>query len=286
MRRTLALATILGACWAALAAADGGGPSPGLDYGNGVVAPGGKLRYLALTNQRTTLLESVVVRSGKVSGARYFKGAFGIPLVTYGGETGGLARNGRRLVLATAPGVSKVTRFLVVDPRRFRLVDRLKLQGTYAFDALSPDGSIMYLLQYMGSPTATGQRYAVRAFNWKTKTLYPGSIVDRREPDEAMSGQPLRRATSRDGVSVYTLYGRPEGGAFVHALDTVHRRARCIDLPWDGVGALALPGLGFRLTGHRLVLTQRRAPIATVDTRTFRVRSYRLPLEASPLIPR
>ena len=51
MRRTLVLVTILGASWASVAAADGGGPSPGLDYGNGVVAPGGKLRYVALTDQ-------------------------------------------------------------------------------------------------------------------------------------------------------------------------------------------------------------------------------------------
>jgi hypothetical protein len=270
MKRTLALATILVGTWAAVAAADGGGPSPGLDYGNGVVAPGGKLRYLALTNQRTTLFESVVIGTGKVQAAGYFKGAFGIPLVTYAGDTGGLSRDGRRLVLATWPGVSTTTRLMIVDPRRFRVLERLKLKGAFAFDALSPDGSLIYLLQYLGKPGAAAQPYAVRAYNSQTKTLYPGAIVDRREPDEKMTGLPMTRTGTASGWA-YTLYSRPDKRPFVHALDTVHRRAFCVDLPWKDsdtwVGTVRL-----RVRGGVLELRRGGRTITRVDRKTLEVR--------------
>ena len=270
MRRTLALATILGMCWAATAAADGGGPSPGLDYGNGVVAPGGKLRYVALFDGRGTLLESIAVGSGKVKGARTFKGNYGIPAVTFGGDTGGLTRDGRRLVLATWPGVSSVTRFMVVDPRSFRVRDRLRLPGRFAFDALSPDGSLMYLLQYLGKPGAAAQPYAVRAYNWQTKTLYPGAIVDRREPDEKMTGLPMTRTRTASGWA-YTLYSRTNKGPFVHALDTVHRKAFCVDLPWKDsntwVGTVRM-----RVRGGVLELRRDGRTITRVDRKTLEVR--------------
>ena len=44
-----------------------------------------------------------------------------------------------------------------------------------------------------------------------------------------MGGMPLSRAVSPDGRFVYTLYGAEE--PFIHALDTVGRTAKCIDLP-------------------------------------------------------
>ena len=100
----------------------------------------------------------------------------------------------------------------------------------------------MYLLQYLGKPGAAAQPYAVRAYNWKTKTLYPGAIVDRREPDEKMTGLPMTRTGTASGWA-YTLYSRADKRPFVHALDTVHRRAFCVDLPWKDsdswVGACA-----------------------------------------------
>ena len=51
-----------------------------------------------------------------------------------------------------------------------------------------------------------------------------------------MTGMPMARAWSRDGGSAYTLYNGLESHAFVHALDTTKRSARCIDLPWRGDG--------------------------------------------------
>jgi hypothetical protein len=66
-------------------------------------------------------------------------------------------------------------------------------------DALSPSGSLLYLLQYRGSPWAINASYAVRAYNLDTHRLYPGAIVDRREPDEKMTGQPVTRIDQKPG---------------------------------------------------------------------------------------
>jgi hypothetical protein len=268
MRRTLALTVVLVGAWAAVAAADGGGPAPGLDYGNGVVAPGGKLRYLALSDGRKTLLESIVIGTGKLHSARFLKGAFGIPLVTYSGDTGGLSRDGRRLVLSTWPG-QPVTRFLVVDPHSFKISDRVRLRGRFAFDALSPDGSLMYLIQFLGSPNAAYQPYAVRAFSWTTRALLPGAIVDRREPDEKMTGLPVERTGTASGWA-YTLYQRPGKRPFVHALDTVHRRAFCFDLRWRN-SARWIYTVNMRVRGGMLELRRLGRTIARVDRKTLEV---------------
>ncbi len=266
MRRALVLLTILGA-WAAVAAASGGGPSPGLDFGNGIAA--GNLRYSALSDGRTTVLESVVIGTGRVKGVTYFKGSWGIPLVTFGGDTGGLSRDGQNLVLATWPGFSS-TRFLLVDAHTFQIRGRVRLPGSWSFDAISPDGSLMYLIHYLGSPSQIYQPYEVRAFNWNGLSLYPGSIVDKREPDEKMTGRPLQRTGSPNGWA-YTLYMRAHKPPFVHALDTVHRKAFCVDLPWQHSGKW-IASVRLRMRGGALELRRGGRMIARMDAKTLKVR--------------
>jgi hypothetical protein len=269
MKRALSLATLLTGVLAATGGAAGGGPSPGLDFGNGVTLPGGAVRYLAMNAGRGTLVEAVQVRGGQVVRTRFLRGVYGIPAVDFSGTTGGLARNGRRLVLASQPN-APVTRFVVLDPRNFKIRVRFRLRGTWAFDALSPGGSLLYLIQYLGVPGGLGQNYAVRAFNLNTHRLYSGAIVDRREPDEKMTGVPFARAESRGGGWAYTLYSRPSKSPFVHALDTAHRRAFCVDLPWRK-SPNWLSEVRLRVVGGRLELRRAGRTIARVDTRTFEV---------------
>jgi hypothetical protein len=98
----------------------------------------------------------------------------------------------------------------------------------------------------------------VRAYDLERQRLLPGAIVDRTEPNDVMRGYPVRRVTSPGGVWVYTLYG---GGRmpFVHALDTVHRQAVCLDLPWKG-SQNSLWSMRMRLSGdgRKLVLTGKK----------------------------
>jgi hypothetical protein len=267
MKRELVLLTIL-AAWAGVAAAAGGGPSPGLDFGNGVIAPGGKLRYSALSDGRTTVVESVVIGTGRVQGASYLKGSFGIPRVTFGSDTGGLSRDGQDLVLATWPGFA-TTHFLLLNANTFQIRGRVHLHGSWSFDAISPDGSLMYLIHYLGSPNQIYQPYEVRAFDWNTLKLYAGAIVDRREPDEKMTGRPLARTGSPSGWA-YTLYSRVRKPPFVHALDTVHRRAFCVDLPWRHSGKW-IASVRLRVRGGMLELRRGGRMIAQMDRKTLKV---------------
>jgi hypothetical protein len=273
MRRTLVLVTVLAATWTAMAAADGGGPSPGESYGSpGVLGSKGTIRYVTVPAGRGTLLEAVAVKDGTVLRWRYLRGSFGIPLVAFDNTGGGLARSGRRLVLVShqSPGL---TRIAVVDPRTFRPKAHLRLPGQWAYDALSPTGSLLYLIQYRGSPSqGGGQSYAVRALNLNTRRLYGSAIVDRREPDEKMTGMPLTRVESRDGSWAYTFYSRSNNKPFVHALDTVHRRAFCIDVPWKR-SPNELWRVRLRLDRGQVLVRVGRSVVARIDRRTFRVAS-------------
>jgi hypothetical protein len=267
MRLTLTATAVLAAGWAAIAAASGGGPSPGETFGNmGVVGPNGAVRYVTVPAGKGTLVEAVGVRGGRVLRWRFLKGSYGVPLVAYDGSAGGLSRNGRRLVLVSRQAAA--TRFAVLDPKTFKPRAHVRLSGQWAFDALSPGGSLMYLIQYLGSPSSG--RYAVRALNLNTRELYAGAIVDRREPEEKMTGSAVSRTESRDGGWAYTFYARTNKGPFVHALDTLHRRAFCIDLPWRS-SANWLWQVRMRVEGDDLVLRRGRTPLARVDTKTFEV---------------
>jgi hypothetical protein len=205
----------------------------------------------------------VVVRS------RFLNGRFGIPLVAYDGSVGGLSRDGSRLVVYWPSSGGTKTRFVVLDPRTLRVRARFTLSGNFGFDALSPDGATMYLIQLKGA-TAAGLDYDVRALDVDTGRLYPGSIVDRREPSEKMTGIPMTRVGSADGSWAYTLYSGSSGGAFVHALHTTAREAFCIDLP-SRIPDSQLGKVRMRVGKNTLVLRLGAKTIATIDTRTFKV---------------
>jgi hypothetical protein len=144
----------------------------------------------------------------------------------------GLSRDGRTLVLASIAGpYASPSKFLVVDPRRLKALRTIVLDGTFSFDALSPDASRMYLIQYTHAASNDLTHYIVRGYDMPTHRLLPGKIADRSEHEETMAGVAMTRTTSADGRWVYTLYQKPSGEPFVHALDTVGAAAYCIDLP-------------------------------------------------------
>src|SRR5207237_486058 len=122
--------------------------------------------------------------------------------------------------------------FQVVRTTDLAPVQRVVLKGNFAFDALSPDGSRLYLIQRVSQQNLS--RYVVRAYSLDRRRLLPGRIADRTQRGWVMAGYPLTRATSADGRWVYTLYARPDGYPFVHALDTVRGVAHCIGIPWQG----------------------------------------------------
>ncbi len=267
--------------WPAAGAASGGPAAGGVVTGwDGVVAPGGAVRYVALTAGGWTNVEAVRLRGGRVVRFAAVRGGFGIPLVTSDGTTGGVSHDGRTLVLSTFPnlGSGAVSRFAVFDTRLLRLRHVVTLRGSYSYDALSPDGSTLYLIEY--SQGATTVRYRVRAFDLKAGRLLAGVIADKRVWGEYMRGSPVSRATTVDGGWVYTLYGKPDGTAFVHALDARHRAAVCVDLPWRRAqNAVGLVKLALSSDGRQLILRQPGfGRLALVDTASFRVHALRKPV--------
>jgi hypothetical protein len=224
----LVVFVFLASASAALAA----GPSYVSEGGGGVLARDGKTRYVAVPTGNRTVIERVRVRGGSVSSWAYLAGSWGIPAPTYsatGGE--GLSHDGKRLIVGMS-FAGTPSRFAVVDTRLMRVVDRFMLDGDFAYDALSPDGSTLYLIQHVDAND--GNRYVVRAYDLQSGALRPGRIADKSQLGWVMEGTALTRTTSADGRWVYTLYQRPGGYPFIHALDTVDGIAHCTGLPWHG----------------------------------------------------
>lgn len=268
MRARTAVLTLLLLLPGAAARAAGGYPFGGEAGPAGVVTPISAARYVTINSGTNTVLERIQRDGGQVSAWRTLHGRFAVPAVAMDGTAGGLSADEGTLVLIRPQNRFPVshTPLVIVDTETLH-VQKLSLKGTFAFDALSPDGRSMYLTQY---PSRDLTRYVVRRFDVDRGRLAPGAIVDRRNPGEEMRGNPLTRATSRDGRWAYTLYDGDGHAPFIHALDTAGRRAFCVDL--DALrGSPQLYNLRLQLDGAGLLVMDRDEPVATVDTATFRV---------------
>jgi len=238
MRRlSLGLAVAVAALVFVPAAFGDGGPFLVTQGGQGVATRDNAFHYVAVPDgNHSTLLEKLEVANGQVNYWIPLKGSWGIPTLGTGSLTGqGLSWNGRRLVLTEPPGYWSPSRFMLVDLKRLRAVRTITLHGFFSFDALSPNGSQMYLIQYTHGRSGNLTHYVVREYDLRTNRLLPGKIAARDEDghEPTMAGSPLMRTTSANGRWVYTLYQKPSGMPFIHALNTVAGVAHCIDLPWS-----------------------------------------------------
>lgn len=269
----LAAALVLLALAAAPAAA-GDGPMPTvLQGGEGVLSRDGTTRYVTSVLGIETAFQVIGVEGGAVQATLDLDGTWGVPTTTYIASRGeGLSADGRTLVLGGVPTSypPQTSSFLVLDPRRLRIERTFTLRGDFAYDAISPHGRRLYLIQHVDASDT--QRYVVREYDLAAGRLLPGRIADRTQRSWVMRGSPVSRVTSADGRWVYTLYANPGGYPFVHALDTVRGVAHCVGVPWHGSDnahwnmRVSLRGAG-TLTVHWA--SGRRW--LTVDTRTWRV---------------
>jgi hypothetical protein len=251
------------------------GPSPGVsqDASQGVQLPEGDISYAAEPDGAGTSILAVRERDGAVVRQASFGASWGIPLVAMDGTTGGLSADGQTLVLGDASQYNgplrSNSRFLVVDTKTLRTRTEVRLRGDYGYDALSPDGTRLYLIQHVSSRDVF--RYVVRAYDLTSDRLLPGRIADRTQRGWVMQGFPLQRVTSSDGRIAYTFYANPGGYPFIHALDTARGTAHCIGVPWranqDGLSKLRMTLVGQEL---RLGWPGGRAFIS-VDTTTYRL---------------
>lgn len=272
------LCALAGAATPGPAVADGVPPGV-VQGGEGVSAATGNLRYVAIGAGPRTAVAALRRDGGGVVRSITLPGPFGVPMVTIAGATDGLSADGRTLVLEVvrrAPPIRAASRFAVLSTPGLRLRAMLRLRGDFSFDALSPDARTLYLVEHRVAGDAS--RYRVRSYDMATRRLDPRVIIDPSEPEEReMAGYPIGRATRGDGSWVYTLYQRPAGTAFVHALDTRRATARCIDLPSTGRPDLSGVRLLVDARGSLAVVRERAVRIALIDGRTFALRAAPTP---------
>lgn len=266
--KTLALVLI---CLAAAPAALADGVAqPASQLGVGTLSPDGSIRYIAAPAGQETALLAISTKTGSVERATDLVGVYGLPVLTFNARSyEGLSHDGRTLVLSDTQQ-SPTSHFVLYDTRSLQMKDAFFLKGTFAYDALSPDASRLYLIQ---RPLVDDyQRYVVRAYDLRTKRLLPGRIADRTQRSWVMQGSAMTRTTSADGRWVYTLYYNPGGYPFVHALDTVRGVAHCVGLPATQSEQNALGNIVLSLHGKRLSVHWRSGrPWLDVDLSTWRV---------------
>ena len=221
---------VLGAL-AVAPAAFGAYPPPYAAQGKpGVLNSDGALRYVAYdAGGDGTVVWSIKTSDGSRLQSANLAGSFGIPMLTNYGLGGGLFRDGSAFVLQSTK-VASPTRFVFLNTSDLSTRDSITLKGVFGFDALSPDGSKLYLIQHMTANDL--QHYIVRAYDLTTHTLLPGRIADKTQKSWVMQGWAVTRTTSSNGRWVYTLYANPGGFPFIHALDTVKGVAHCVGIPW------------------------------------------------------
>lgn len=267
-RLTAPLALSLGLLAPAGAHAAGGPVAPAQNSSIGTV--GSPFRYGAYDAGSSTLVKRLTPDGRQAGAALVVSGRYGVPGVDNSGGLTGLSADGRTLILAELARnyPPRTTRLLVLDTRRLAVRARLTLPGWSTVDAISPDGRWLYLIHYTASDIS---RYEVRADDLVTRRLLAKPVVDPRDHGEAMNGFPITRAMSVDGRWAYTLYARPSGVPFVHALDTSARRAVCIDLPSLSTAGLWNAHLRLSPGGATLLIDTGSGAPTLLDTRTFAV---------------
>jgi hypothetical protein len=268
MRRALVIA--MGWLWLLTLPAGAraaGGPVYVTLGGSGVTVAGDPDSYVTMPVGKSTVIERFRRTPLAVDGATIVPGAFGVPAAANDATTTGLSADGRTLVLADmndAYGI-RTSSLVVLGTGSLQLRERVRLRGFFAVDAISPTGRWLYLTHYT-SPLS----YEVRVYDVYKHRLLSRPLVDPREPDEKMLGVPVTRTVSSDGRWAYTLYDRGTKAPFVHALDTVGRRAFCVDLP--ALRGIATYSLRLEITaGGWLSIDRAGMPLSVIDAHTLAV---------------
>jgi hypothetical protein len=269
MRRcVLALVAAGALVIAAPAAGDGGPPQNAVQGWDG--AARGAFRYVAVPTPGWTALQVIDRSGGRVLRWMNVKGSWGIPVVAVDAGSEALLRDGRTLVLGDVSytrALRKHSSFLFADTKRMRVTRKIHLAGHFVFDAVSPDARFLYLTEYVSPQDFTA--YRVRAYDLQSNRLLPKIVSDRRSWETTMQGWPVSRV-DRDGWA-FTLYatgGRP----FIHALDTRHVSAVCINLPWANEPRRIYDyRLRFDRDGHLVVRGRHGRALVTVDREDLRI---------------
>ena len=202
----------------------------------------------------STIVRDEIVQPGSGGPGLRLDGTWRLPTIGLDTLPVGRSLDGSTIVLVepadATPGRS---RFAIVEHDRtsatggaavdapLHLAQVVDLRGDFEFDALSPNGRILYVVEHLDQ--AAGGHYQVRAIDVPSGVMRDAVIVDKTGIDEYMAGTPLAQLRRNDGF-VLTLYRGPEH-PFIHALSSTDAWAICIDLP-----ATAAPVSGTELAAR------------------------------------
>lgn len=208
------------------------------------VAPAGdwSVVYAVIYGGGKTTVRAIDAATGRTLRELKLSGNYALPAIGMDGTPGGLAPNGRWLALTAVPGAADRrgsdgmlvrSRFLVLSTAFDGTPKPIEIEGDFWFDALSNDGSSLYLIENLAY-TREG-RYQVRAYNVQAGTLDPQVIVA-KGATQIMQGVRQMAIASPTGEWLYSLYLRNANGPFIHALNLQSRFAVCIELPKQDTG--------------------------------------------------
>jgi hypothetical protein len=228
-----------------------------------LLAVDGSARYAVSKSGADTRLQAIGTKDGSILRTTTISGAFGIPTLIPSGTGLGMFRDGSSFVLQSFAN-EKSTSFALINTRDLSVRQSVSLPGSFAFDAVSPDGTRLYLIQHT---SADFQHYVVRAYDLGAATLLPGRIADKTQKSWVMQGWPASRVESAGGRWVYTLYSNPGGFPFVHALDTVKGVAHCVGFAWTG-SQDPLASYRLRVRGNKLLVLRNNLTVYRAIDRT------------------
>lgn len=283
-RWAIASLLIAAACGQARGANDSTGDVLFLRSGNDVAVVEAGARAPSFSGEATPSGDwSTVVRSGihrgtttlvasdPRSGARLWEqdldGRYVVKLVSAASDT---------VVLAPADQTHynagrRRTRLVIAGPARE--VRPLTLDGNYEPEAVSVDGSTLFVIRYL--PALRPDRYQVRQVDVASGEVGAVYTPD-AELQQSMGGTARVQAASADGTRLYTLYTLEDGHsehAFIHTLALDELWAHCIDLPAGfTTDARTATGLALSPDGDRLyVANSSIGRLAEIDTDTLQV---------------
>jgi hypothetical protein len=206
--RLLPFALLLPVAAAAAGTARADGlPVEGVDLSRAGVAASDPMaaRYVSLPAGRDTLVAAVSQDGGQVRRSRLLDGRFTVPAVAYDGSPGGLSADGRTLALINPRKgfPRRYTTLAVLDTRRLGARDVITLKGDFSFDAISPNGRLLYLVQYLSKRDPT--RYLVRLYDLRAGRLLREPIIDPREVGDVMRGMPITRGEPGRSLGLHAL---------------------------------------------------------------------------------
>jgi len=241
----LILASVLAVAQVSVA---GGIEAPGA--AKGVIeerGDGSSYRYVTVsprTRPALTIVERIDMSDGAIDRWWYLRGSYVIPAVAFDGSAGGLSANGNALALVrfTRAFPPRRTKLAILDtdvylshPRRpgqrrpQHAIRYLSLPGYFAFQAISPNGSKVYLRHYRTHGRGSDD-FDLRALDTRSGRLARRPLAASNS-ERPLAGLPISAASGPDGRWAYALYDGDRRLPFLLALDTVTGRLIRVDLP-------------------------------------------------------